>query len=251
MKLSAVIIAKNEAHNIAACLDSLSFCDEIIVVDDMSTDDTVTLAEQAGARVFRRALDGDFAGQQNFGIAQAGGDWVLFVDCDERITPALAAEIQTVIAQPACAYRIRRLNHFAGQRVRFGTLRVDSVCRLAPRQNLAFTGRVHQHLTHDFEEKTLKAEMLHYTYSSWQQYYQKFEHYTRLAARQYHEQGRRAHFGRDCLLRPLWAFLKMYVFHGGFLDGRIGWLLAVNHYYYTLVKYARLYSMQHYGEEVL
>lgn len=251
MKLSVILMVKNEQTNIEDCLASVAFANEIIVIDDFSDDHTVTLAEQHGATVFQRAMDGDFAGQQNFGIAKASGDWLLFLDADERITPELASDIQQVIQADCCAYRLRRLNHFAGRRVRHGTLRPDSVCRLLPNQNVRFEGLVHQKLVHDFAEKTLNAPMLHFTYASWTQYYQKFEQYTRIAAQQYAEQGKTVNVLRDFFFRPLWAFFKMYVIHAGFLDGKIGWLLAVKHYHYTLAKYARLDAIQELGEEAL
>lgn len=252
MKLSVIVIAKNEQQHIAACLTSVAFADEIIVIDDHSSDDTAELARAAGATVYQRAMNGDFAAQQNFAIEKAQGQWLLFIDCDERTTPALATEIQAVIQQspqPACAYRLRRLNHFAGQRVRFGTLRPDSVVRLIPNDNVHFAGRVHQTLQHRFSEKTLAQPMLHYTYASWSQYYQKFEQYTRISAQQMAERGKRVAFFRDILLRPQWAFFKMYIVHGGFLDGKIGWLLAINHYHYTQAKYARLLAIQTHGED--
>lgn len=251
MKLSAIIIAKNEQAHISDCLHSVAFADEMIVVDDNSEDDTAILAKNAGATVIVRSMNGDFAGQQNFAIAQARGEWLLFIDCDERVTPELAKEIQQAIYQPACAYRLRRLNHFAGQRVRFGTLRPDSVVRLVPNTNVQFVGRVHQKLHHDLAEKTLNAMMLHYTYTSWTQYYQKFEHYTRLSAQQAAAKGKKVVFLRDIVLRPKWAFVKVYLIHGGFLDGKIGWLLAVNHYHYTQAKYARLAAIYEHGEEAL
>jgi len=251
MKISAIIIAKNEQKNISACLQSVGFADEMIVIDDHSIDNTVQLAKEAGARVLIRAMGDDFSGQQNFAINQAQGQWLLFIDCDERITRELAIEIQQVTEKAPCAYRLRRLNHFAGQRVRFGPLRSDSMVRLVPNDNVQFQGRVHQQLHHHFAEKTLKSPMLHFTYSSWQQYYQKFEHYTRLAAQQAFDNGKSVSFWRDIILRPQWAFFKMYIIHGGFLDGKIGWLLAVGHYYYTQTKYARLLTIKNYGKDAL
>lgn len=251
MKLSVIIIAKNEAENISDCLASVAFADEIIVVDDNSTDDTARLAKNAGATVYQRAMEGGFAGQQNFAIEKAQGDWLLLLDCDERITAELAREIQAVMKVASCTYYIRRLNHFAKRRVRFGTLRVDKVCRLLPNKGVYLEGLVHPKVMHDFAEKTLKQPMLHFTYASWTQYYKKFEQYTRLSAQKYAEQGRRVNVLRDFLLRPLWAFIKMYVIHAGFLDGKIGWILAVNHYHYTLAKYVRLYAIQRDGEQAL
>lgn len=252
MKLSALLIARNETKHIAECIKSVAFADEVIVIDDHSTDDTATIARQLGAKVFTRALDGDFAGQKNFAIEQAQGEWLLLIDCDERITPALATKIQSAIADNhPVAYRLKRVSYFAGQRVRFGTLRPDSVCRLIPNQGIRFQGLVHEKLIHDLTEKTLQAPMQHHTYDSWTQYYEKFEQYTRLSAKNYHAKGRQAHFVRDIFVRPLWAFIKVYLIYGGFLDGKIGWILSVNHFHYTMTKYTRLYSLQKHGEDTL
>lgn len=252
MKLSVLLIAKNERKHIADCIKSVAFADEVIVIDDNSEDDTAAIAKQLGAKVFTRALNGDFAGQKNFAMAQAQGEWLLLIDCDERITPELATEIQLAIKnnQPI-AYRLKRISYFAGQRVRFGTLRPDSVCRLIPNQGLKFEGLVHEKLIHHLTEKILKSPMIHHTYDSWTQYYAKFEQYTRLSAQSYQQRGRKANFFRDIIARPLWAFIKVYVFYGGFLDGKIGWILAVNHFHYTMTKYTRLYSLQKHGEEAL
>lgn len=250
--LSAIIIAKNEGHNIVDCIASVAFANEVIVIDDNSEDNTAALAKAAGAIVYTRAMNGDFAGQQNYAITQATSDWLLFIDCDERITPQLANEIENVInTGTLAAYRIRRLNHFAKQRVRFGTLRSDTVTRLLPREGAIFEGLVHQKLIHQYPEKRLKQPMLHYTYASWTQYYAKFEQYTRLSAEKYLAEGKSFSFIRDILCRPLWAFLKMYIIHGGFLDGRIGWILAANHYHYTQVKYIRFYALKKQGREAL
>lgn len=249
--LSALIIAKNEQRHIADCLRSVDFVDEVIVIDDNSDDDTVSIAKDMGAKVFTRAMNGNFAEQQNFAIAQATGEWLLFIDCDERITPELAQEIQTAVKGEAIAYWIRRFNYFAKQRVRYGVLRADSVCRLVPAKEVHLIGHVHPHLQHPYPNQNMQHGMLHYTYDSWTQYYGKFEQYTRLSAEKYAEQGKTARFFRDIVLRPVWAFLKMYVIHGGFLDGKIGWILAVNHYHYTMAKYVRLYTLQQYGKDSL
>lgn len=242
-RLSVLVIARNEEKHIGACLDSVAFADEIIVVDDMSGDNTAQIAQSKGARVFRRAMDGNFGAQQQFALDAADGDWVLFLDCDERITPQLAEEIQAFILKEPAAGRIRRLNHFAGRRVRFGVLRPDTVCRLMPRTGVRVEGVVHQAIIHPYAEKTLANGMLHYTYSNWDQYWRKFDQYTRLSAGKYVQAGRRVSFFRDILLRPLWAFFKVYFIHLGFLDGRIGWILSVNHYFYTMSKYVRSYRI--------
>lgn len=245
MRLSVLIIAKNEAHNIEDCISSVAFADEIIVIDDMSEDATPELAQKMGAKVFSRAMNGDFGGQQQFSIEQSSGDWLFFIDCDERVTPALAKEMQEVVHRPVqAAYLVRRLNHFGQKRIRFGTLRPDWVCRLMPAKSVQFTELVHQKVIHPYPEKKLKHDMLHYTYPTWNPYFRKFDQYTKLSAEKYLEAGKSVSFVRDIMLRPLWAFFKMYVIHLGFLDGKMGWILAVNHYHYTMTKYVRFYYLK-------
>ena len=142
--LSVVIVARNEEKNIPACLDSVSFASEIILVDDFSTDKTKDLAESLGAKVFQRAMAGDWGAQQTFAIEQATQPWILLLDCDERITPELAEEIRERIRSgEKSAYAIKRINHFKGIRVNHGVLRPDFVPRLMPREGASVEGFVH------------------------------------------------------------------------------------------------------------
>lgn len=250
-KLSVLIIARNEEKNIADCIKSVDFADEIVVVDDFSTDKTAEIATSLGAKVVQRAMNGDWSGQQNFSLQQATHDWVLLIDADERITPQLAQEIQQKLADgKEYAYRIKRLNHFHRKPVRFGTLHPDFVTRLLPKKDFYLTGQVHPKLHYPHPEKKLKNPMLHYTYNNWDAYYRKFDQYTKLIAIRYKEENKKSvSFVRDILLRPIWAFFKVYFIHLGFLDGKIGWILAMNHYFYTMTKYVRFYEHQHYSDK--
>ncbi|MBR7001914.1 MAG: glycosyltransferase family 2 protein [Neisseriaceae bacterium] len=243
MPLSVIILTHNEQHNIAECIQSVDFADEILVIDDYSTDNTVKIARELNATVIERALNGDFAAQRNFALSHATHDWVLFLDADERITEPLAQEIKQVIQnnqQIAC--KIRRLNHFQHRPVRHGTLKPDFVTRLFPKNGVQYVGQVHESPQHAYPTQNLKHSMLHFTYESWQQYLHKLNQYATLSAVRYRTQNKRVSFLKDIVLRPLWAFLRVYVFHLGFLDGKVGYLLAVNHYFYTLQKYQRLYD---------
>ncbi|QRN41161.1 MAG: glycosyltransferase [Neisseriaceae bacterium] len=245
-KISALIIAKNEHDNITECLKSVSFCDEVIVIDDFSDDDTVELAQSLGATIYQRAMNGDYGAQQNFAISKAKNPWLLLIDCDERITEPLKNEILQVVQNPPLvAYQIKRLNHFNAKRVYFGTMRPDYVCRLIPREGTSIQGKVHQKTQHPYSEDKLKNGMLHYTYQSWEEYYAKFDRYTQLSAEKYLFEGKTSHFFLDLTLKPLWSFIKMYFIHLGFLDGKLGFVLAKNHYFYTYTKYMRFYYLQH------
>lgn len=246
-KLSVLIVARNEEKNIADCIKSVNFADEIVVIDDFSTDKTAEIAISFGARVIQRAMNGDWSGQQNFSLQQATHDWVLLIDADERVTQKLAEEIQEKLVDgQKYAYRIKRLNHFQRKLVRFGVLHPDFVTRLLPKKDFYLTGQVHPQLHYPYQEKKLKNPMLHFTYDNWDSYYRKFDQYTKLMAIRYKEENKKSVcFLRDIILRPIWAFFQVYVIQFGFLDGKLGWIFAVNHYFYTMAKYVRFYEYKH------
>lgn len=242
--ISVLILAKNEQHNIEDCIKSCTFAEEVVVIDDFSTDDTARLAENLGARVIQRSMNGDWGSQQTFAVEQARCPWILFLDADERISPELAEEIrQTVTGPRDTAYWIQRHNRFKHNRATHGTLRPDYVCRLMPAEGVRVDGLVHPAIVHPYRDAKLKAPMYHYTYDNWDQYFGKFNTYTRLSAEKYRAAGKPVSFFKDIVLRPVWAFLKVYFFDRGFLDGKIGWIFAVNHYFYTMTKYVRLYYL--------
>ena len=208
-KITALILAKNEERNIEDCIKTVQFCDEVLVIDDFSTDRTKEIAEGLGARVLQRSMNGDWGGQQTFAIQSAMHPWVLFVDADERISEALAEEIKETVARgEQNAYWIRRENRFHFNKATHGVLHPDYVNRLFPAKG---------------------------SY--------KLNNYTTLAAKKYKKENKRCNFFLDIVLRPLWAFIKAYILELGFLDGRIGWILSVNHYFYTLNKYVKLYYL--------
>jgi len=247
-KISALILAKNEAANIAECIKSVSFCDEVLVIDDFSTDDTVKIAKSLGARVIQKDMAGDWGEQQTFAIKSAGCPWVLFIDADERVTENLAQEIKEVLQKGELVSGwIKRRSVFRHNKAAHGVLRPDWVDRLFPAKGSYVTGKVHPKIVAPYKEVRLKGEMLHYTYESWEQYIRKLNNYTSLAAQKYEKEGRSCSFLKDVVLRPFWAFLKVYIFDLGFLDGKMGWALSVNHYFYTMNKYLKLYHLKKSG----
>ena len=244
-KLAVLILTYNEEANISECVRSAAFADEIVVIDSGSNDRTVEVAESLGARCVCRAMKDGFAAQRNFALTQTDADWVLFLDADERITPELAAEIQTVIQQGGeNGYEILRINILFGKTVYHGGFSPDYSLRLYPRHAISWQGAVHEQALVTVPLQRLRCHMLHYTYTTWDRYFVKFNQYTTLMARQMHEKGKRAHFFPDILVRPLVAFFKVYVLKRGFLDGRLGLVLALLHHSYTMVKYIKLYWLQ-------
>ena len=243
-KISALILAKNEERNIADCIKTVLFCDEVLVIDDFSTDRTKELAECLGARVLQRSMAGDWGGQQTFAIRNASHEWVLFVDADERISEELAEEIKATVARgEKNAYWIKRQNKFHFNEATHGILRPDYVNRLFPAKDSYVEGYVHPEIKAPYPDKKLKNVMYHYTYDNWDQYFGKFNNYTRLAAEKYKKNGKSCSFIKDIVLRPIWAFIKVYFLNFGFLDGKMGWILSVNHYFYTMNKYVKLYYL--------
>ncbi len=242
LNLSVLILAKNEEDNIKECIESILFADEIIVIDDYSTDATAAIAESLGAKVVKRAMNGDWGAQQTFAINQANCEWIYFIDADERMTPELAEEVKkAVILNEKYTYKNSRLNHFWGQELRHGGWYPDFGIHLLPKAGSYVTGFVHPEIHHDYPEKKINAHLLHYPYRSWEHYFNKLNRYTQLAAEKNKAKGKKANFFFDIIIRPWVAFFKMYILKSGWRDGKIGFILAVFHYFYTMAKYVKLY----------
>lgn len=250
-RLTCLIPCKNEAANIRACINSFyELADEILIADSGSTDDTMEIARAAAGvkgRIIEREYihSGDF---KNWAIPQSRNEWVLLVDADERITPALAAEIRQVLAspQPQDGYWIYRDNHFLGHRIRYGGLQNDCCLRLFRRDVSRYVGE-NDHAQVDVETGrvgSLKAKMLHYSYWTYDAFFRKFDRYTRYQASVWHRQGRRPRF-IDLLLRPPIRFFRDYIVQLGFLDGFVGLQYAGLQAFYAFMKQARLWELHY------
>ena len=243
-KLTVTVITRNEAHNIADALDSVRWADEIIVVDSESTDDTVAIARRYTERVIVRAWPG-YVAQKNFAAEQAAHDWILSLDADERVTPALAAELRQVLAgvPSVSGYRIPRVTFHLGRWIRSTDWYPDYQLRLYDRRRARWTGRhVHESVQTDGEARTLRAELQHYAYRDLAHHLQTMDRYTTLAARQMHEDGRRAGWFH-VLIHPRLAFFRNYVLRGGFRDGMPGLIVSVMNAYYVGLKFAKLWEL--------
>ena len=246
MKLTVTVITFNEAAHISAALDSVAWADEIIVVDSGSTDGTVDIARAKATRVLVREWPG-YSAQKNFAADQASHDWVLSMDADERVTPALAAEIRQVLAtEPAArGYRIRRVTHYLGRWIRSTDWFPDYQLRLYDRRAGRWNGlRIHEsfRLTAGQPAK-LDGEMEHYAYRDITHHVEKINHYTSLMADEWHEQGRRTSVVQ-IVVQPLLAFLRNYVLRGGLRQGTTGLIISVLNSYYVFLKFAKLRERQ-------
>lgn len=219
LPLSAVLITKDAASRIEACLDALGFCAEIVVVDSGSSDGTAALARQRGARVIESDWRG-FGPQKQFAVDQARYDWVLCVDADERVSAELRASIAAALAMPAFkAYRFARRNRFLGRYLRHGEGYPDWSLRLFDRRHARWSDdAVHEKVVTDAAVGTLAGDLLHDSAETLERYLAKQERYTTLAAQEALAAGKRAGVAR-LLLSPLVRFVKFYLLRLGFLDG--------------------------------
>lgn len=249
--LSVVILARNEADNIQDCIRSANFADEILVIENNSTDNTVELAKELGAVVMCRDLNGDYASQRNFAIEKAKHEWIMMLDADERITDKLKAEItEAVKSNLDFCYTVSRENHFVQGKVLHGDLRPDHVERLFRKSNSHYEGLVHERLYSDSPKKNLSGRLIHFPYRSWEAHLNKMNLYSSMVARKYYEKGRKCSFVLDILIKPFWAFFKVYFIHLGFLDGTLGFTFSALHYIYTLEKYLKLNSLIKYNGKI-
>ncbi len=217
--LSAVLITRNAAAQLPACLASLAFCDEIVVVDSGSDDSTVAIAQARGARVLHQDWLG-FGPQKQFAVDQASHDWVLCIDADERVGDALRASIETVLTAPARhAYRFPRCNRFLGRYLRHGEGYPDWSLRLFDRRHARWSDdAVHEKVLTDATVGDLAGDLLHDSAESIETYLAKQDRYTTLAAKAAVARGKRATVAH-LLLSPLIRFVKFYFVRLGFLDG--------------------------------
>lgn len=243
--LSVIVPTFNEEATIGACLDSVGFADDVLVVDSFSTDRTVALARERGARVVQRAY-GYSAQQKNWAIPQARHEWVLLVDADERVSESLRAEIEALLLRgpEADGYWIRRANFFLGRRIRFCGWGSDRVIRFFRRDVSRYQDRqVHAEIDLPGPLPMLKHPLEHHTFRSWDQYWRKLEIYSDWGARQMYLEGRRTG-GVQMLLRPLARFVRMYLLKLGFLEGAHGVALSLLGAFTVYLKHARLWEMQ-------
>ena len=244
MKLfTATLITRNEEQNLPRALESLRLADEIVVVDSGSTDRTVEVARQHGARVVVHPLT-NFAEQKNFAAAQATHDWILNLDADEVISPELADELRAWKERPpeAVAYRMPRKANYLGSWIRHSGWYPDPKVRLYRRDRARFVGALHESVQVDGTVGELRGEILHYTCDSLADHVAKVNYFTTLAARELHAQSPNS--GRGWLVSLLFAppltFLRTYLFQQGFRDGYRGLLIAGMAGFYTFLKYAKL-----------
>jgi glycosyltransferase involved in cell wall biosynthesis len=243
--VTVTVITKNEADALADALRSVSWADEIIIVDAESTDDTVQIARRFTDRVYVRPWNG-YIDQKNHAASLAKNDWILSLDADERVTPPLAEEIRTLLAtEPASnGYRMPRVSFYFGRWMRTTDMYPDYQLRLYDRRKARWEGKyVHESVGADGTVGYLKNDLQHHPYRDLSEHLIRMDRYTTLAARQMHEQGRRATV-MGLLVHPRLAFLRNYLLKGGFRDGKAGLVISLVNSYYVFLKFAKLWEIQ-------
>jgi len=244
MKISVVLITKNEAHNIRECLESVSWCDRAIIVDSGSTDGTVETARAMGAEVHETATWPGFGPQKNLALSKVQTEWVLSIDADERVTPALRDEILSAInANEADAYDMPRLSRFCGRFMRHSGWYPDRLTRVFRVGKARFTDDiVHENVVTDGPIGHLQTPLLHYTYDNFSQVLGKIDHYSTLGARQAFQRGKSASVA-SAWGHGAWAFLRAYLLRRGFMDGPQGLAVALMNGQASYYKYIKLWLL--------
>jgi glycosyltransferase involved in cell wall biosynthesis len=253
LSLSVIVITNNEANNILDCLASVSFADQIIVVDSGSTDGTVELARSAGAQVLQTADWPGFGAQKNRALDLATRDWVFSIDADERVTPDLAEQIKAAINFEnisnkhlgSCdAYEIPRLTQFCGQWIRHCGWTPDHVLRLFKRGSARFSNDlVHERLVQSQGTcGKLRTPMLHFSYPTPASYWRKLDQYSQAWAKQRHLEGRQTSMLRAAMSGVV-AFVRTYFLRLGFLDGALGFAVCTMQAQSAFGKYFTLYCL--------
>lgn len=243
--LGVAIIALNAQARLEHCLAALSFADEIVLVDGGSTDATAAIAAAHGARVIVEPIWPGFGPQKNRAVAELGTDWVLSIDTDEIVTPELVASIRAAVAAAGGpdVYALDRLSNFCGRWMRHGGWYPDWVPRLFKRGSARFSDDlVHERLVFDAQPGRLEGKLLHHSYDDLESVLHKLDAYSSAGARQRHARGKRGSL-RLALAHGVWAFLRTYVVRRGFLDGRMGFILAVANAEGTYYRYLKLMLM--------
>ncbi len=252
MKISSVILTRNEEKNINRCLDSVKkWCDEIIVIDDNSKDETVNIARSRGVKVFERKLDNDFASQRNFGLQKAKGEWALFLDADEVVSPSLARDIVRRVKQTDCdGFFIPRREVFANKVLHCAdkpacdwSLGPIKLLRLAKKGGGKWHGKVHEKWKIKGKISKLKKPLYHYSFSDITTALRKINFYTSIQAKQWLKEKKTVVW-YQIIIYPLGKLLKNFIWHQGFLDGTSGFIFCLLMSLHSFLARAKLWHLQ-------
>ena len=240
-KITAIIPTLNEENHIADAIKSVSFADEIIVIDSFSSDRTIEIAEKMNVKIIKRTFD-DFSSQKNFAITQAKHDWIYILDADERVTPEVELEILEAVKNPKdiVGFYVRRTFYFCDKRVNFCGFQRDKVVRLFLKEHCTYKGFVHEKILTNGKLGFFKHKIDHFSYRDYDHYISKMNHYASIRAHELHLKGKKVTVFH-LIIKPLARFFIHYVIRLGFLDGFTGFLVANAQAYGVLARYIKLW----------
>ena len=242
-KISAIIPTLNEEIHIADAIKSVSFADEIIVIDSFSTDKTIEIAEKLNVKIIKRKFD-DFSSQKNFAIEQAKYDWIFILDADERVTPEVEKEIIEAVKDPKdfVGFYVRRSFYFSGKKVNYSGFQSDKVIRLFLKEHCKYAGLVHEKIISNGKIGFFKNKIDHFSYRNYDHYISKLNHYAAIRAKELHEKGNKVNI-YHVMIKPAARFFIHYIVRLGFLDGFTGFLVAKTQAYGVLTRYIKLWLL--------
>src|SRR5260221_2532809 len=249
--ISAVVLTKNEEKNIKRCLGSLTWVDEIIIIDDYSTDFTIRKIEKTNkkAKIYKRHLNNDFAGQRNYGLSKAKGEWVLFVDADEIIPEALASEIynlQFTIYKNYDGFYLKRRDYFLGREMKHGEVGNVKILRLAKKDFGEWHRAVHEEWNPSTPLRSIVGELrnpiLHYHTRNLSDFVNAINNYSTIHASENEHEGKRSNIWK-IIFYPAGKFIYNYFFKLGFLDGIQGFIMAVMMSFHSFLAWTKIWLM--------
>ncbi len=240
--ITAVVLAKNAAASLSNCLDSLKWCDSVLVIDDNSIDDTAKIAKRHGAQILTQNLNGDFAAQRNRAMEQVTDGWILFVDADEVVPVDLANEIRSALSRDFKAYHLHRQDIFMGQPLRHGETSTWNDIRLAKSGVGQWVGQVHETWDIHGSVGQLTTPLIHHGHSNIGSFLAKINTYSTLAAAEFFHAGKRSS-AWQIILYPAAKFVQNYIFRLGFLDGTHGFVHAMCMSFHSFLVRSKLYLL--------
>lgn len=243
MEITAVVLTKNEAKNVSACLSTLSFCDEIIVIDDYSTDATVSIAKKLGATVFLRNLGNDFAGQRNFGLSKASKKWVLFIDADEKVSPELKAEIEMADERAYNGFIFKRQDILWGKPLNHGETARVRLLRLAKVGAGKWRRQVHETWNVNGGLASFKHPLLHYPHQNLTEFLDEVNWMSTIHAEANRSEKKNSSLGK-IILWPIGKFIYNYFILLGLLDGTRGFIVAAMMSLHSFLAWGKLWKIE-------
>ena len=242
-KISAIIPTLNEEIHIADAIKSVSFADEIIIIDSFSADKTIEIAEKLNVKIIKRKFD-DFSSQKNFAIKQAIHNWIYILDADERVTKEVKGEIVSAVKDPKgfVGFYLRRTFYFSGKKVNYSGFQRDKVIRLFLKEHCKYSGLVHEKIISNGKIGFFKNKIDHFSYRNYDHYISKLNHYAAIRAEELHYKGKKVNI-YHVIIKPGARFFIHYIVRLGFLDGFTGFLVAKTQAYGVLTRYIKLWLL--------